>query len=92
MVEQKRQSSVDIAYKILKKRKCPMPPKEIIKIAMSRYELVMKGKTPDATLNSNFINEIKRRKKSNREQRFVRVSRGKWGLVEYIGVHYEIDE
>jgi hypothetical protein len=83
--------SVTIAYQILKREKRAMRPREIIDIAIDEFGLVMTGKTPGSTLNSNFINEIKRRKKSNREQRFVRVSRGEWGLVEYLSIHYEID-
>jgi len=63
----------------------------IIEIASKDFGLVMKGKTPHATLDANFSNERKRREKSNRTQRFVKISRGKWGLVEYVGKHYSID-
>jgi len=68
-----------------------MTPKEIIAVAVRDFGLVMKGKTPDATLNSNFINERKRRAASGRDQRVVRVKPGHWGLVEHVGVHYDIE-
>jgi len=91
MATKQKRTSTEIAYEILKRKKRPMRTSEIINIAINDFGLVMKGKTPDATLNSNFINERKRREKSNREQRFVRVSPGKWGLLEYIGRHYNIE-
>ena len=78
-----KKSSTEIAYVILDREKRPMRPKEIIEIAMQEHGLQMAGKTPDATLNSNFINEIKRRKKSGVAQRFTRVKPGHWGLVKY---------
>jgi len=94
MVERKPEkspSSVDLAVRILKNSKRPMRPQEIIEIATRSHGLEMRGKTPDATLNSNIINEIKRRLASGRAQRFVRVKPGHWGLVEYVGRHYEPD-
>lgn len=87
----KTPSSVDVAYKILRRRKRPMTPKELIKIGMEKYGLVMGGKTPDATLNANFINERKRRDAAGKEQRFVRIRPGQWGLVEYVGKHYDVE-
>jgi len=92
MNAKKKRTSVQIAYKILKREKRAMKSGEIINIAFDEFGRFMKGKTPSATLTSNFINEIKRRQKSNKAQRFVRVSRGKWGLAEYIGVYYDIKE
>ena len=92
MTEKKSRSSVKTAYKILEHEKRAMTSREIINIAFDEFGRFMKGKTPYNTLNSNFINDIKRRQKSNREQRFVRISRGKWGLVKYIGVYYDIKE
>ena len=91
MKTKKRLSSVEAAYKILKREKRAMKPKEIIEIAFKEYGLKMNGKTPHATLDANFYNERKRRRKLNREQRFVKVSRGMWGLVEYLDLHYEIE-
>lgn len=87
----KRESSVQIAYRILRSRKRPMTCRELIAVAMKQHGLVMKGKTPDATLNSNFINERKRRERAGDEQRFVRIAPGTWGLVEHVGIYYEIE-
>jgi hypothetical protein len=64
---------------------------ELINVGVQKHGLQMSGKTPDATLNANFINELKRRARNGQEQRFVRVYRGHWGLVKYVGVHYEIE-
>ena len=69
-----------------------MRPREIIEIATRSHGLVMNGKTPDATLNSNIINEIKRRSRRGEDQRFVRVAPGQWGLMEYLGRYYEVQE
>ena len=69
-----------------------MSAQELISIGIQEYGLEMKGKTPAATLDANFCNERKRRSKKGREHRFVRVRRGKWGLEEYLGVHYQISE
>lgn len=85
-------SSVDAAYEILKENKRPMRTQEIINIAISEYGVVMEGRTPEATLYSNITNEIKRRNKRGRSQRFVRISPGKWGLVEYLDKYYSIQE
>lgn len=84
-------SSVSVAYNVLKHRKRAMSAKEIIAASKAELDRVLKGKTPRSTLNANIINEINRRGRSNREQRFVRVSRGKWGLTEYMGIHYDVE-
>jgi len=83
-------SSVEAAYQILKREKRAMTSREIIEMAFKEFDMAMKGKTPDATLTSNFINEIERRNNAKREQRFIRVSPGKWGLVEYLNIYYKI--
>jgi hypothetical protein len=85
-----RMSSTELAYRILEREKRPMTPKDLIKLAVEDLGLTMSGKTPDATLNSNFINERKRRDRSGQEQRFVRIKPGHWGLVKYVGKHYEV--
>lgn len=85
-----RSTSVIIAYEILKRRRRPMTPKELIEVATRDYGLRMRGKTPDATLNSNFINERKRRERAGLPQRFVRVAPGTWGLVEYFDKLYGV--
>ena len=89
--KEKKKSSTKIAYDILKREKRAMKPAKLIEIAVKKFGLVMKGKTPHATLCSNFINERKRRDAKGRKQRFVRISRGKWGLVEYVGKFYDIE-
>jgi len=85
-------NSVSIALEILKREKREMSPNEIIDIAFKEYGVFMKGKTPIATLNSNFINERKRRMNTGKPQRFIQVKRGRWGLVEYLGIHYDVKE
>jgi len=84
-------SSVHLAYEILKENMHPMSTRDIIQIAIRERGLVMRGKTPDSTLAANFINEVKRRARTNRRQRFVRTSPGKWGLCEYVGKYYEVE-
>lgn len=87
----KRPTSIEVAYAILCRTKRPMTPKELVELGFSKHGLVMKGMTPDATLNANFINEIKRRRRDGREQRFVRVRPGHWGLVQFLGRYYHVD-
>jgi hypothetical protein len=79
---------VEVALKVLHREKRAMTAKEIMAVAIRDFGLRMDGKTPDATLNANFINEIKRRAAAGREQRFVRVAPGLWGLVQFLGKHY----
>ena len=85
-------SSVDVAYVILKESRIPMTPKQLINLGMKEHGLIMQGKTPECTLSANFINEIKRRMKQELPQRFIRIRRGHWGLVEYIGEFYSVDD
>ena len=86
-----KRSSTQLAYVILEREKRPMTPRELIRIAVEESGLQMGGKTPHATLDANFINERRRRERNGQEQRFVRIRRGHWGLVKYVGVHYDIE-
>ena len=76
-------TKTEAAYIILKESNKPLHLKEIIRIALEKNMIVIKGKTPVATLGADFINENKRRNNQGRDLRFVRVSEGIWGLVEW---------
>ncbi len=87
-------SSSKIVNEILKDKKKPMTENEIVKVGFKEYQLeqVLRGKTPHLTIRSNIIKEIKRRKRLKHDQRFARVSPAHWGLVEYLGRYYKIEE
>ncbi len=74
-------SKIQAAIKIFKERKIPLTADEIVQIAMARNLIKVNGKTPRATMNADFINENRRRSKSNLKPRFKRSSNSKWIYV-----------
>jgi len=82
-------TKTEAAFKILKDNGKPLPVREIIQIALSKKMIITTGKTPDATLEADFINERKRRVKRGESLRFVRTAPGIWGLAEWGLTHVD---
>ena len=80
-------SFTDCAQKVLEEfgDKKPMHYKEITEKALKKGWLVTSGKTPDATMYAQVINEIKRQKKRGERPRFVQHGRGYVGLSQWMG-------
>ncbi len=71
-------SKIEAAKKIFKERKSPLTSKEIVEIAMRRNLIKVNGKTPQATMNADFINERIRRQRRKLKPRFTKTSDGRW--------------
>ena len=80
-------SFTDCAQKVLEKfgGKKPMHYKEITEKALGKGWLVTGGKTPEATMYAQIINEIKRQQKRGERPRFIRHGRGYVGLSQWMG-------
>ena len=80
-------SFTNCAQKVLEEfgGKKPMHHKEITEKALKEGWLVTSGKTPDATMYAQVINEIKRQKKRGERPRFVQHGRGYVGLSQWMG-------
>ncbi len=80
-------SFTDCAQKVLEEfgSKTPMHYKEITEKALAKGWLITGGKTPEASLYSQVITEIKRRQKRGERPRFVRHGRGYIGLTQWMG-------
>ena len=65
--------------------KKPMHYKEITEKALQKGWLVTGGKTPEATMYAQVINEIKRQQKRGERSRFVQHGRGYVGLSQWMG-------
>ncbi len=77
-----RMSKTNAAYEILKEYNRPMSYKRIIDIAIKQNLIITKGKTPDQTLRVDINNEIKRKNKNNKPQRFIIYEGGYVSLVK----------
>ena len=80
-------SFTDCAQKVLEEfgSKTPMHYKEITEKALAKGWLITGGKTPEASLYSQVITEIKRRQKRGERPRFVQHGRGYIGLTQWMG-------
>ena len=80
-------SFLDTAEKVLNQygNRKPMHYREITDKAINQGWLNTSGKTPEATMNAQLLTEIKRAKASGEPGRFVRISRGYYSLVKWIG-------
>ena len=80
-------SFTDCAQKVLEEfgGKKPMHYKEITEKALEKGWLVTGGKTPEATMYAQVINEIKRQQKRGERPRFVQHGRGYVGLSQWMG-------
>lgn len=76
-------SKTSAAYLILQEFKKPLSAAKIISIALEREMIETLGLTPDATLNADLISENKRKNKSGKKLRFVRVGPQTWALTEW---------
>jgi len=61
---------LEAAYKILKKKRKPLHSKEILKIALKKGFIKTKGKTPEATMNTVLLCDIKAK---GNKSKFVKV-------------------
>ncbi len=71
---------LDAAEAILKKHGQPLSPTTIARLALDEGLLETAGKTPHATMSAQINTDIKRR---GRQSKFVKVSRGLFGLSEW---------
>ena len=80
-------SFLDAAEKVLNQfgKRRPMHYREITDKAMDQGWLNTSGKTPKATMNAQLLTELKRAKARGEPGRFVRTSRGYYGLVKWVG-------
>ena len=80
-------SFLDAAEKVLNQfgERKPMHYREITDKAMNQGWLNTTGKTPKATMNAQLLTELKRAKARGEPGRFVRTSRGYYGLVKWLG-------
>ena len=80
-------SFTDCAQKVLEEfgGKKPMHYKEITEKALEKGWLVTGGKTPEASMYAQAINEIKRQKNRGERPRFVQHGRGYVGLSQWMG-------
>ena len=80
-------SFTDCAQKVLEKfgDKNPMHYKKITEQALQEGWLVTSGKTPEATMYTQVITEIKRQQKRGDRPRFVQHGRGYVGLSQWVG-------
>ena len=81
-------SFLDAAEKVLDRfgNRQPMHYREITDKAINRGWLKTSGKTPEATMNAQLVNELKRAKANGEPGRFIRTSPGYYSLVRWIGV------
>ena len=77
----------DCAQKVLEQfgGKRPMHYKEITEKALEKGWLVTGGKTPEATMSTQVVTEIKRQRKRGENPRFVQHGRGYVGLSQWMG-------
>jgi restriction system protein len=80
-------SFLDAAEKVLDQfgNRKPMHYREITDKAINQGWLNTSGKTPKATMNAQLLTELKRAKARGEPGRFVRTSRGFYGLVKWVG-------
>ena len=64
-------SKTNAAYEILNTFGKAMTYEELITYAINNEMIITTGKTPAATLRVDIYNEINRRKKSKKRQRFI---------------------
>ena len=74
-------SKTEAAYLILTEYNKPMNVREIVKIALDRGLIEVKGKTPDSTLAADLLQENRRRTERNLPLRFRKVSPGTWEAI-----------
>lgn len=81
-------SFLQAAYEVLDKygSKTPVHYRDITAKALQLGLLNSSGKTPEATMNAQLITDIKRAKAIGEPGRFVRASRGMYGLSKWIQI------
>jgi len=87
-------SFTEAAEHILKEHGKPMHYTEITKLAMKRKLIQTAGRTPEATMYAQIIQETQRREKRGEAQRFDRKGGGMVGLITWnpVGVEAQISK